>query len=221
MTDRYDRHQQFLPPPRVTIATGVDMIRQALVCATIADLKALRAGLRDDGQEVVVTANNSHWRFDAASTAVDVTDSFVVSPTSGTGKWIRTDGTVEMKLAVAFGTADAAVLFTVPAGMKIQIEEAFWEVTADWTGGTSSAIGLSSATAPHETKGDLLGGSAGSVLANLTTTIGHTADPRGASLAATPFIAVLPAAAVVRFDRITSAFTAGTGFAHLIARRVQ
>ncbi len=221
MANRFDSKNQFTPEVRTGIQTGVDLVQNIYVSDTIANLKGVKAGLRDNGQLAVVTANDSRWRFDSTSTAVDTTDNFVVSPTNGLGKWLRVDKTVPMKIAVAFGTADAATLFTVPAGVNIQLQDVFWEVTADWTGGTSSAIGISSADAPHSTQGDLLGGAAGSLLADLTAAISITSDPRGASFTATPFTAVLKATDTIRFDRITSAFTAGTGFVHVVANQIQ
>ncbi len=114
--------------------------------------------------------------------------------------------------------ADAAVLLTVPTGCLLYVARGYWEITADWTGGSSSAIGLSSSQTvgiDHSTKGDLLGGSAGNVAAALTATIGTSEGTIGTDMAAGPGV-ILRAASTVRFDRITSAFTAGTGNAHLV-----
>ena len=108
----------------------------------------------------------------------------------------------------------------MPAGFTLEFEKFFWEVTADFTGGSSSAIGVSSADAPHSTQGDLLGGAAGNVLAELTAAIGYTQGTIGVSYSAAPKLAVLVATDTVRFDRITSAFTAGAGFVHAVAHRI-
>ena len=221
MGDRNDRNGQHVPENRAGAFTGVDLIQHSFGVDTIANLKAIPARVRDNGMIAAVAANNSHWRFDADATAVDATDNFIVSPDAGTGKWVRADAVVHMKLAVAFGNADADDLFTVPAGMTLQLEEVFWEVTTSWTGGTSSAIGISSDTAPHETQGDLLGGAVGSVAAEITDAIGFTSEPRGASFTAAPFTPVLAAGSTIRYDEITSAFTAGAGFVHVVARQIQ
>lgn len=222
MTDRrYDDNNQFVPDTRVGVSTGVDMVPNKLVASSLANLKAIPAGnLRKDGQEVVVTADRSHWIFDADGTAVDSTDHFVLTPDAGTGCWLRTDAVVPMKIAIAFGTADAATLFTVPAGFRLELEKCFWEVTADFTGGASSAIGVSSAAAPHSTQGDLLGGASGDVAATLVAASGELQGTIGVSYSAAPALAVLEATDTIRFDRITSAFTAGTGFVHAIARQI-
>jgi hypothetical protein len=130
------------------------------------------------------------------------------------GTWERNlPARFALKLPVAFGTADAAALYTVPADKRMHIERTFWEVTTAFTGGSSSAIGVSSDQAPHETKGDLLGGASGDVLAGLTA--GVKSGTIGASFGSNGVV-VLEPGSVIRFDRITSAFTAGAGFVHLI-----
>jgi hypothetical protein len=215
----YDSNGQFVPESR-NIAPNV-LLHEAgqFSAASKAALKALPPGLRFDGLEAVVTAGRSKWTFSAASTATDATDELVLTPDSGTGRWLRADKAIHLKLAVAFGTADAAVLFTVAAGFRLYVERAFWEITADWTGGTSSAIGLSSSQAGYTTKGDMLGAGSGDVAALLVAAAPPVKGTVGAKLAGTN-ACVLDAAATVRFDRITSAFTAGTGFAHLFARTI-
>lgn len=183
--------------------------------ATIAALKAIAAASRYAGQKVVVQENNSTWIFNATSTAADATDNLVVSPTAGNGRWLRADKVVDLKLAIAFDTTDAAVLFTVPAGMRLALAAApFWEVTGNWTGGVASAIGLSSdQTAPAlNAKGDLLGGAGGDVEAGMTAAAVMTGTI-GTKVAAPA--CVLLAGKKILFNRINSAFTAGSGFAHV------
>ena len=118
---------------------------------------------------------------------------------------------VDLPFAVGFATADAAVLGTMPAGAKLLLVRGYWEVTADWTGGASSAIGLSSSQVGNTTKGDLLGGAAGDLAAGLT--IGVRAGTIGADIAGG---VILLAGATVRFDRIVSNFATGAGYAHLV-----
>lgn len=127
--------------------------------------------------------------------------------------------TFHLKLPISFATADAAVLFTVPDGQRALIEATFWEPTADFTGGSSSAIGLSSSNAKHNTKGDLLGGASGDVAAALQEADGVGTGTIGANLSSDAIV-VLEAGDTIRFDRITSAFTAGTGFAHVVGRLI-
>ena len=133
------------------------------------------------------------------------------------GMSIRAGGeSLYLRLAIDFSLADAAVLYTVPADTTIAIlPYCMWEVTTAFTGGTSSAIGISSDLAPHDTKGDIHGGGSGDVLATLTA--GYKRGTQGVSFTATPNCVVLTAGKVIRFDRIASAFTAGAGYVHLPA----
>jgi hypothetical protein len=127
---------------------------------------------------------------------------------------VLSQGRFTLSLAVDFSKADAAVLYTVPAlpgGGRLAVERAFWEVLVAFTGGASSAIGLSSSNAGYTTKGDLLGGATGDVLAGLTVGFKGTIGAKAASQG----VIVLIPGDTIRFDRITSAFTAGSGFAHL------
>lgn len=113
-----------------------------------------------------------------------------------------------IKVAISYANADADVLYTVPANMTLYVlPNVIWEVTTGWTGGTSSAIGLSSSATGFTTKGDLHGGASGDVAATLVT--GFKRGTAGAKIAS-PGV-VLPAGSTIRFDRITSAFTAGAG----------
>jgi hypothetical protein len=208
-----------VPSPRL-IATGVYLQLQGVLSATTkTTLKALGAGLRNEGDVAIVLADRSRWVFSAASTAADTSENLVLTPAAGSGRWLRVDHDVHMKFAIAFGTADATVLHTVPTGFRLTLQRLWWEVTADFTGGSSSAIGVSSATAPHETKGDLLGGASGDVAATLVAAGVNIGGTIGASFGSNGVV-VLAATNTIRFDRITSAFTAGTGFVHVLARQI-
>jgi hypothetical protein len=190
------------------------------VVADATALKAIGSADRTEGDVVILASNRSQWRFSAASTAADTTENFVLTPAVGTGRWLRTDKSVDLKLAISFATADAAVLFAVPSGFRLQIDPPYWETTADWTGGAASAIGASSSQAPHTTKGDLLGGATGDVAADLEAADGVHQGTIGTSFSADPKKVILEAGATIRHDRITSAFTAGTGFVHAKAQVV-
>lgn len=117
-----------------------------------------------------------------------------------------------LALAFDFNKADAAALFTVPTGNRLFVHRALWEIATGFTGGASSAIGLSSDDASASTKGDILGGASGDVAATLVA--GIKGGTLGAKFGSNGVI-VLAAGKVIRFDRITSAFTAGVGIAHV------
>lgn len=185
--------------------------------ATRAALTAVDAASRYDGVVVQVRSDGSLWRFIAASAqTVDGAGELVLAPDAGTGRWVRADKAFNLKLPIGFGLADAAVLLTCPEQMALRlIGMPFWEITTGFTGGTSSAIGVS-ASAIATTKGDLLGGAAGELTAAIGTagvkpgTIGPKIDTPAEVQAF-----YLKAADALRFDRIASVYTAGAGFVHI------
>lgn len=166
-----------------------------------------------------VTADGARWVWSATSTATDATSQLVVAMAdggvAGAGRWLRADGAVNLKLAVANTTLDTTVLYTVPVGFRLLVGRAFWEVTLGWSGGTNSAIGLSSSNAAYSTKGDLLGGSGGEVAATLiTASPGPFVGTIGAKVGGASPV-VLVAGNTVIFNRVVDAFSAGSGDAHL------
>lgn len=118
-------------------------------------------------------------------------------------------GAVTVKAAISKDTADGAVLYTVPAGHRLRMARSYWHNTTAWSGGSSSAVGLSSSNAAYNTAGDLLGGASGDVAAGMGTGFKGTA---GAKVGANAPVILEPGDTVL-FNRITSAFTAGVGFA--------
>lgn len=138
----------------------------------------------------------------------------LVSP-HGHGKVTGLNGTGigVLKLAISKDTADAEVLFTVPDGHYLRVNRSWWNVQTGFTGGASSAIGLSSSNSAYSTKGDLLGGASGDVAATLVATGG---GQKGGTIGAkfgSNGVVVLGPGDTIKFDRITSAFTVGAGYA--------
>lgn len=132
------------------------------------------------------------------------------------GRWLAVPGQmVDLALACTYTTADAATLYTMPVGANMRLVPGYWEVTTGFTGGSSSAIGLSSDQTGHTTKGDLLGGSGGDVTATLGSAADYIEGTIGADIAAG---VILKAGKLVRFDRITSTFTTGAGYAHVVGQ---
>lgn len=194
--------------------------------STRAAIDAIPPLMRYQGNVVVVDEDGgSRWMFSSSSTASDSTGNMVRTPTvagSGlqAGRWIRIDATMDMKLAVGFATADNAVLFTVPTfatapfatGIRLAVLSSTWEITSDWTGGTLSAIGLSSSSAKASTAGDILGGATGDQAVNLTAAA--LFDGTAGTKVGQPRT-VLVAGDTIKFNRIASAFIAGAGFGHI------
>jgi hypothetical protein len=180
--------------------------------ATLTALKAIGSAYRVNGMLATVTADGSRWRFVAASSLTN-DDFLVAAPAVGTGRWIRADNYVDITAAVTFSTADNAVLYTVPTGFKLQLGIPYWNVGTSWSGGTNSAIGLSSSNAGLSTAGDLLGGAGGDVAAGLLSTGAYAKGTVGAKIGKPG--AVLIAAETVKFNRVVDAFTAGAATAHI------
>jgi hypothetical protein len=185
--------------------------------ANVAALAAIPRDMRADGQ-IICLGDGSLWRFSQAATASDPSGNLVVTPDAGAGRWLRMPGSLRLILPFTFATADAAALLTMPTGALFLVRKAFWTIDTDLTGGASSAIGLSSNKTGFTTKGDLLGGAAGDVAASLTAALSPANGTIGAKLdtVAELHSALWKAGDTFRFDRITSAFTAGAGAAHVV-----
>lgn len=195
----------------VTGPTGAGGVAHSVADRTA--LKAIGADSRFDGMTVLVRSDNALFRFNsAASFTSDENEMIGATPAAGTGRWVRADKSFIAKLPIAFGTLDAAALLTVPAGFALRLSGMpFWDIVTGFTGGSSSAIGLS-CSAIATTKGDLLGGAAGDIAATLVAgIIPGTIGPKIDSFAEVQAF-IVKAADVLRFDRITSVFTAGAGF---------
>jgi hypothetical protein len=132
-------------------------------------------------------------------------------------------GSCHLILPIARTFADATVLFTCPtivhpdlgSNLRFEVISTGWEVTTSWTGGSSSAIGASSSNANYNTKGDLLGGSSGDVLATLVSTGPKLKGGTLGTKFGTNGRILLVAGDTILYDKIASTFTAGAGFIHV------
>lgn len=194
----------------------------AAVAASVATMAALTAFAdgapeRVHGNEIRVDADGSLWRWHSTSTLTS--DGILVQSaddvaTVTAGRWLRCVGRTTLRLPFNYATADGATLLTVPTGCTIKLDSAHWDITASMTGGSSSAIGIDSSI--DTTAGDILGGASGDVAATLVA--GVAAGTIGAKMDtdAELHAQILPAATTIRFQRITSAFTAGSGYVGLV-----
>lgn len=188
---------------------------------TLAEAKAASvASLTPIDQGIVVIAG-ARWKWDAASTLTG--DDILVTEITAApaaGRFLRMPGYCELVLPFTYATADAAVLYTMPTGAYFKPDEFAWTVGTGFTGGSSSAIGVSTTKSGMTTKGDLLGGASGDVAATLVAgsyilgTIGPKWD------AVSERRQMWAPADIFRFDRITSAFTAGSGSVRVIGTLV-
>lgn len=192
---------------------SVGMVYNSVVSvATKAAMTAIAATNRFNGMLVMVQADRSLWWFDDDLAVSDTTKELLAAPDAGTGRWVRADKSFVMKLAFTYETADNANLFTVPEGFCLRLAGfPYWEIDVAMTGGSSSAIGISTDVTGYDTSGDLLGGASGDVAATLTAgiaagTLGGELDDHVGFQAL-----LLEEGQHIQFDRITSAFTAGSG----------
>ena len=198
------------PDPLLDLAPRISSV------ATLTALKAIPAKSRDHGAVKHVEADHSQWYFHSSS-ALDGDDALVAEPASGSGRWLRMPGRAYLSLPFTFETADATALLTLQAGQQLRLWDLYWEISTDLTGGASSAIGVSSNKTGYSTKGDLLGGATGDVAASLTEALSPTVGTIGAKLDGDDARAIFIEANTIRFDRITSAFTAGAGNVVVVA----
>lgn len=188
---------------------------------TVAQLKLLDVTNHQQGERVQLddTRNRNFYIYDATSVLTG-DDLFVIAPGDGQpGRYLLAPGChFDLALPIDFSLADAAALATTPdTAFLAQLGRSYWEITANWTGGTSSTIGISTDTAPDDTQGDLLGGASGDVAATLVAAGGNLLGTIGANVAAG---ILLKGDVAIRYDEITSAFTAGTGYAHIVGLMV-
>lgn len=152
----------------------------ARVVATRTALAAITAANRYDGMIVTVLSDNSRWRYNATSAlAADYTGTVAIAAGAVTaanlvlvpadapanGRWIRADNAFIARIPFVQATANAAVLWTPPAGVGLirLTGLPFWDITAFTAGDGARRIGASSSSADGEftVVGDLLGGTGG------------------------------------------------------------
>jgi len=184
---------------------------EAPLILSVEELKLLDSSQIDDGVPVQ-TNDGRHFVFRRSSTLTP-DDLFVVAGRYGGRFVLRPGAFFDVPLPISSALEDAAELATVPTSAVLMLGRSYWEVTEDWTGGSASSIGISSDQAPNDTKGDILGGASGDVEATLVASAGKVLGTVGTDVAGG---ILLKGGAKIRFDRITSAFTAGAGFARIV-----
>lgn len=195
-------------------AAGADGADGVVVVATKAALAALTTPSDDDVR--MVAADRSMWRFEASSTATeDEAQDLVITADDATpGNWLAVDKFKVIKAPITYEDADGAAIFTVPAGFVLRLAAfPYWNIVDNFSGGAGSTIGISTSITGYETGGDLLGGAAGDNAATLVPglvagTLGGELDDHIGFQAL-----VIQEGDEIQYDRITDAFSAGTGYA--------
>lgn len=212
--------------PLGTMVNGV-WVQTPWTNANMAALKGIDISQVASGaSEKVVGPNGDfeEWIWSSTSTLTG-DDVLVATPTSApaAGRWLRAPGFVDLRLPFTFATADATILLTLQPGQRLMFLDFLWEVSTSFTGGASSAIGVSSSTLTGETsKGNLLGGASGDVAATLVSTgnliVKGTAGTNWDTIVHKRAGGFAIATDTIRFDQITAAFTAGVGAVHCLAQ---
>ncbi len=219
--DGQDRQNPFEP------ADNLRNILHVLTGISAAELAALKKNQRWDttaeggGPLTAVTPQGRYTWSPTSTLAGD--GQLVIAPDDGaTGRFLLDAGQeVKLSFPFTFETLDAAALLTMPAGAYLWPTKIWWNITADMTGGTASAIGVSSDVTGWDTKGDLLGGAGGDVAAALTAALSPALGTIGAAWdSVTERRFMLRPADVLRFDHIVSQFTAGAGSVEMTAHVV-
>lgn len=186
----------------------------------VATAAAAEAITRDERNGLLVVGKLPFW-WNAASLANDVTKQIAIRPTdvasNVAGRWESLSTSHLLALPVSKDTTNGAVLFTVPAGFRLLLERRpFYDNTIAWTGGTASAIGIKSSNAAYAGDGDIQGGASGDLAAALGTGIkwGTLGTKFGSDLGV-----VLEAGDTILFQRLVSAFTAGSGTLYVPVKR--
>jgi hypothetical protein len=205
----------------VTVAKLLEAALDVDSDVTVTDLEAATEVNGQLGGRVIASGN--WWRWDAASLVNDATSTVSVRPTSiaadEAGRWILDLPIVLLSFPITFETTNEEVLFEVPDGVVIHPLSFWWEIGTNFSGGSSSAIGVSSDKTGFTAAGSLLGGSSGNVAAELTTAlsptlgkVGSRAYP-GASRLVRETVAVATAAATPSYaiEQLLYAKTVGTG----------
>jgi hypothetical protein len=203
----HDSKGQWIKEAREAQAGVILRPHGGFAVSTKAALKAIPKDLRQEGVEVLVTADNSRWIFAAASVLADTTDNLVVAPNVGAGRWLRADQAAVLKIPFSFANTDDEVIFTVPAGFAMRLTAyPFLDIATSFAGGASSSFGISTNITGYTADGALVG-----VTLEAAATEGVKPCTIGAEL---PDLAHFHAllfveGSVIEYNRVVSAFTAG------------
>jgi hypothetical protein len=162
------------------------------------------------------------FRWNPDSLINDSTGQLAIRPTTiettDPGRWDRTDLAFALVVELTFETANDAVLYTMPAGVRLQITgRPFADVGESFVSGDSAALGLSSSNTAYNTAGDLFGGASGSLAAALAA--GIRAGTIGAKIASQGLV-VLIATDTIKANVLVGTFSAGEAKFYIPVLRV-
>jgi hypothetical protein len=194
---------------------AINLVSPSLV-GTIADLKTFNgANLFDQHLCAVSNLNGAlatfRWTAGLAGTG---DDQLLVTPTSGagSGRWLRADPFVSLKLPYTATQANNTTLLTIPTGIRFGVIKTGLEVGTVFTGVDTGSIGIDSNISLNAGGlGTIVGTGAGA---------GTFAGVQGAEVI-TPLRSMLKAADIIRHNILVAGYTGGTGFWHVMGALFQ
>lgn len=184
---------------------------------TIADLKTFDGAKLFDQHAFLVSNLNGtparfRWTVGLAGTG---DDQFLVTPTTGaaSGRFLRADNFVSLKLPYTATLANNTTLITVPTGLRFGIIKTGLEIITQFSGVDTGSIGIDSNIS-------LNAGGLGTIVGNTGTAINTFNGVQGAEVD-TPLRSMLKAADVIRHNILVAGYTGGTGFWHVMGALFQ
>lgn len=183
---------------------------------TLADLKTFD-GAKLFNQHVCVVANLNgalatfRWIAGLAGTG---DDQLLVTPTTGagSGRWLRADPFVSLKLPYTATQANNTTLITIPTGLRFGVIKTGLFISTQFTGVDTGSIGIDSDIS-------LNAGGLGSIVG--TGAAANTFNGVQGAEVNTPLRSMLIAANVIRHNVLVAGYTGGTGFWHVMGALFQ
>lgn len=187
-------------------------------CENIADLKAAFDGAKMiDGHRVYVADLNSspagfRW---AAGHAAAGDDQLIVTPTTGaaSGRWVRSDPFISLKLPYVYNQANNTALITIPTGLRFGIIKTGLQIGTQFAGADTGSIGIDSNISLNP-------GGLGLIVGGTGLAVNTYAGSQGAEVN-TPQRSMLTAGDVIRHNILVAGYTGGTGFWHVMGTLFQ
>lgn len=194
----------------------INLVSPSLV-GTIADLKTFDgAKLFDQHIFQVANLNGTTARF-RWTTGLTGTgdDQLLVTPTVGaaSGRFLRADDFVSLKLPYTATAPDNTTLITIPTGLRFGVVKTGLEVGTQFTGADTGSIGIDSNIS-------LNAGGLGTQTGGTGTAVGAFSGVQGAEVD-TPLRSMLKAGDVIRHNLLAAGYTGGTGFWHVMGALFQ
>lgn len=194
----------------------INLVSPSLV-GTIADLKTFNgANLFDQHMFQVANLNGTPARFRwTAGLTGTGDDQLLVTPTTGaaSGRFLRADNFVSLKLPYTATQANNTTLITIPTGIRFKVLQTGLEIGTQFAGVDTGSIGIDSNIS-------LNAGGLGSIVGNTGAAAGSFNGVNGAETTI-PLRSMLIAADVIRHNILVAGYTGGTGFWHVFGALFQ